>query len=303
MKIGIDIGGSHIATGIILEKGKLLAKETRDISISDIYDEKRVEKIILDTIQIEIKTLLEANDYTNADITKIGIAIPGAPKDGVIKTSVNLHIKKFNIASELGKIYKTRVRIKNDGKCAGLAEKKYGNLSKYDDCVFLCIGTGVGSAVFLNGELLEPNKNPGFEFGHIIINKDGNQCNCGSKGCFETYASMKRFKENAIKKLKLPKDCQAEELQQYIRENKDKEDVAKFVDEFLENVSIGLSNIINIFEPEAICFGGSFSYYQDIFLPIIKEKVNKYVLNKEEKIQFIAAKLRNDAGMIGASEI
>ena len=184
---------------------------------------KELKKIILDTIQVEIKTLLEANDYTNADITKIGIAIPGAPKDGVIKTSVNLHIKKFNIASELEKIYKARVRIKNDGKCAGLAEKKYGNLNKYDDCVFLCIGTGVGSAVFLNGELLEPNKNPGFEFGHMIINKDGNQCNCGSKGCFETYASMKRFKENAIKKLKLPKDCQAEELQQYIRENKDKE--------------------------------------------------------------------------------
>ena len=112
---------------------------------------------------------------------------------------VNLHIKEFNLGEELNKKYKVSVKIKNDGKCAGLAEKKYGSLKKYNDCVFLCIGTGVGSAVFLDDDLLEPKQNPGFEFGHMVIDKEGRKCNCGKNGCFETYASMKRFKAEAIK--------------------------------------------------------------------------------------------------------
>lgn len=303
MKIGIDIGGSHIATGIILEKRKMIAKESRDIDIASIDSEKRVQQIILDTIQHEIKLLLDANDYTIGDISKIGIAVPGVPSDECIKNVVNLHIKKFDLANELNRIYKTKIKLKNDGKCAGLAEKKYGALQKYDDAIFLCLGTGVGSAVFLNGELLEPSKNPGFEFGHMVIDKNGIECNCGNKGCFETFASMKRFKNNAIKELKLPKDVQSEELQEFIRKNIEKEDVHKYVDNYLENVAIGLANLINIFEPQAICFGGSFSYYQDVFLPILKPKLKKYVFNKGEKIDLIPAKLRNDAGIIGASEI
>ena len=93
-----------------------------------------------------------------------------------------------------------KVKLKNDSKAAGLAEFKYGSLKKYNDAVFLCLGTGIGSAVFLNGELLEANKHVGFELGHIVLDRDGIKCNCGKKGCFETYCSIKRFKENARRK-------------------------------------------------------------------------------------------------------
>lgn len=303
MKIGIDIGGSHIATGIVLDKGNMIGKETRDIEMCNIETEKRAEEIIMDTIDNEIKTLLKRHDYSIDDISKIGIAVPGSPNETSIRNLVNLHIKNFNISEKLAKKYNTKIKIKNDGKCAGIAEKEYGALRKYDDCIFLCIGTGVGSAVFLNGELLEPKQNPGFEFGHMIIDKNGNKCNCGKKGCFETYASMKRFKIAAIKELNLLKDIQSEELQNYIRTNITKRNVSKFVNEYLENVAIGISNLINIFEPEAICFGGSFSYYDDIFLPILDEKIKKYLFNKTTKVKLISAKLKNDAGIIGASQL
>ena len=303
MKVGIDIGGSHIATGIVLEKGKLIGKETRDIQVSDVSSEKRAEEIIMNTIENEINILLKRHDFSIDDISKIGIAVPGSPTETSIRNMVNLHIKNFNIAEKLVKKYKTKIRIKNDGKCAGVAEKEYGALKKYDDCIFLCMGTGVGSAVFLNGELLEPKQNPGFEFGHMIIQKDGKKCNCGKKGCFETYASMKRFKNEAVLNLKLEKDIQSEELQNYIRKNISKRNVNKFVNEYLENVAIGVSNLINIFEPEAICFGGSFSYYEDIFLDRLDEKVKKYIFNKTTKFKLVSAKLKNDAGIIGATEI
>ena len=303
MKIGIDIGGSHIACGIVERNGNLIAKETRDININEIQKEKRAENLIIDIIDNEIKLLLEKFDYTKGDISKIGISVPGSPKGSIIRNLVNLNIKEFNIGKVLEEKYNTIVKIKNDGKCAGLAEKKYGALKKYGDCIFLCIGTGVGSAVFLNGELLQPKQNPGFEFGHMIIEKEGNICNCGKKGCFETYASMKRFKKDAIKELKLYDNIEAEEVQNYIRNNIHIEKVHNFVNEYVENISIGISNIINIVEPEAIAFGGSFSYYEDIFIPILYEKLENKIFNKDTKYKLFPAKLRNDAGIIGATEI
>lgn len=301
MRIGIDIGGSHIASGIVLEDGMLMDKETRDIDISSICSEERVEQLIIDEINYEIGTLIKRNNYSTGDISKIGIAAPGNPSENCIRNLVNLHIKEFNIVNELIKIYNTKVVLHNDGKCAGFAEKKYGALKRFDDCVFLCIGTGVGSAVFIDNELLVPKNAVGFELGHMIIDKSSkNKCNCGNNGCFETFASMKKFKQNAIKTLNLESDCISEKVQNYIRNNIEKPAVKKYVEEYLENIAIGLSNIINIFEPEAIAFGGSFSYYSDMFLPMIKEKIKKYRFNKSNKIELLEAKLKNDAGIIGS---
>ncbi len=303
MKIGIDIGGSHIASGIVDNKGVLIDKVARDISSANIKSEKQAQKIIINIIDEEIEELIEKSGFNKKDISVIGLAVPGSPSKTAIVNTVNLHIKKFEIAKILKEKYGTEVKLKNDGKCAGFAEKKFGALKKYDDCVFLCIGTGVGSAVFLGGKLLQPKAHPGFEFGHMIINKNGNQCNCGNKGCFETYASMKRFKKLAIKKLGLKSDIESEELQRYLRNNIDDNKVVQLIDEYIDNLSIGLSNIINIFEPEAICFGGSFSYYEDIFLPRLKESLKKYVFNKDSKYDLICAELKNDAGIIGAVEL
>jgi len=303
MKIGIDIGGSHIGTGIIVGKGVLLGKETKDIDIAKIESEERVKEVMLEIIDMEISTLLKRYDFKVSDISRIGLAVPGSPTEDSIQNLVNLHIKKFEIGKILAEKYNTKIKIKNDGKCAGFAEKKYGALKDFNDCIFLCLGTGVGSAVFLNGELLEPKRHPGFEFGHMIIQKDGRECNCGNKGCWETYASMKRFKKEAIVRLGLPKDTESIEVQNYIRKNMDKPETKALVDELLTNVAIGLSNLINIFEPEAICFGGSFVYYNDIFLPILREKLKLYIFNKDFEGKIVAAKLKNDAGMIGAAEI
>lgn len=301
MKIGIDIGGSHIASGIVLEDGKLLDKESKDIEISNINEENRVESLIIDQINYEVETLLKRNEFEKGDISKIGIAVPGNPSENSIKNLVNLHIKSFDIINVLEKIYKTKIVLHNDGKCAGLAEKKYGALKRYNDCIFLCIGTGVGSAVFMNNDLLVPKNAVGFEFGHIIINKNSDRkCNCGNFGCFETYASMKKFKKDAIKELKLDKNYLSEEVQNYIRNNINNKEVQNFLNDYLDNIAIGVTNIINIFEPEAIAFGGSFSYYADIFLPILKEKIKIYRFNKELKTDLLEAKLKNDAGIIGS---
>ncbi len=301
MKIGIDIGGSHIATGIVNEYGEIIGKETKDISTIKTENEEKAGQLIIETINAQIEKLLEKYDYEIDDISKIGIAAPGNPTKKAIRNLVNLKVKYLEIGTILENKYNVEVYIKNDGKCSGIAEKEFGNLKKYSDCIFLCIGTGVGSAVFMNDELLEPKINSGFEFGHMVIDKNGPLCNCGNKGCFETYASMKRFKKEVIKKFKLDVETKSEDVQKYVREKIETKEVKLFIENYIENLAVGVSNIINIFEPEAICFGGSFLYYSDIFLPRLEEKLKQYVFNKEVKCKLLCTKFKNDAGIIGAS--
>jgi len=284
----------------IIDEGKILSTKQKNFIDSDKID---IKKTIIESSIYMIDELLKEQGLNRENIEEIGIASPGlVSKDSIVKAS-NLSLVDFEICKELEEKINIKVKIRNDAKCSALAEKEYGALKGYDDCLFLCMGTGVGSAVFLGGKLLKAKQNPGFEFGHMIIDKDGTLCNCGKKGCFETYASMKRFKVRAIEELDLPKDVQSEEVQNFIRKNSHKTKVNKFIDKYLENVAIGVSNLINIFEPEAICFGGSFSYYDDVFLEPLAEKLKKYVFNKNTKVTLISAKLKNDAGIIGATEI
>ena len=140
MKIGIDVGGSHIGVGLIKENGIILGKEVRD-NIASKLKEEEAKKFILDTIYEEISDLLKKHDYEEEDISKIGLAVPGNPSNTAIRNAVNMNITRFEIVPILEKKYQAKVKIKNDGRCAGLAEKKYGALKRYDNCIFLCFNT------------------------------------------------------------------------------------------------------------------------------------------------------------------
>lgn len=293
MKIGIDIGGSHIAIALVNEEGKILEKNETDIE--DIENaEVFIEKYIMKNIH---------NMVPQKKIESIGIASPGTPKDGKIFSMYNLGIKELDIAKMIQKYYNIPVNIRNDGKCSALAEKKYGSLKEYNDCIFLCLGTGIGAGVFLDGKLLETKRAPGFEIGHMVINKNGIRCNCGKTGCFETYCSMKRFKDNVRAILNLNSDISAVELLDIIEKNKDNLRLKDLIDEYINNLIIGFSNLIDIFEPEAISLGGSFVYFRDVFYDKLVSEFNKrkYYFNKDIKTEIKLAMLGNDAGIIGAT--
>lgn len=292
MKIGIDLGGSHIGIALINDDNVILEKFEMDIEKSE-----NISSEILAIIDYYISKLKENNN-----IELIGIASPGNPnnEDLSISNIVNLDIEKLEFKSILEK-YNIPIKLKNDSKAAGLAEFKFGSLREYNDAVFLCLGTGIGSAVFLNGKLLQANKHIGFELGHIVIDRYGEQCNCGKKGCFETYCAMKRFKEKAKKLLNLD-NISSEELLEEIKNNIEISSIRQLIDEYINNLIIGLSNIVDIFEPEAICFGGSFVYFKDLFYEklVSEMKKRRYTFNKDSVPEIVLAELKNDAGMIGA---
>lgn len=301
MKIGIDLGGSHIAIGVVDNDGRILEKKERRILKEE---KKAITEFIEDYIFENIKNL--SNIYK---ITSIGIAIPGTLNKNSIVRSVNLGIENYNIVERLKERIDLPIKIKNDAKCAALAENSYGSLKNYSRSIFLTLGTGIGGAAIIDNELLNTGELPGMEVGHMVIQKNGIPCNCGNKGCFERYASMKVLKNNLRNALGLDETTRGEQLLDMIRNNsivnKDYEKIENVVNEFIENLSIGISNLVNLFEPEAVVIGGSFVFFEDVLLERLKKslKNGKYLFNKREEIVLKPAVLGNDAGIIGASLI
>ena len=294
MKIGIDLGGSHIAIGVINNKGFIVEK---------------VEKRLLANEKKDIKTNIENYIIKNVkDLTKkyeileIGIAVPGTVREKEIIKSVNLGVENYNLVSNLEKKINLPIKMKNDAKCAAIAESKIGALKEYKRSIFLTLGTGIGGAAIINGKLLDTGELPGCEFGHMIIQKDGIKCNCGKNGCFEKYASMKALKNNLRESLGLDETTRGQELLDMIRKNGEEPKIKNVVDEYIEYLSIGVSNLINIFEPEAVGIGGSFVYFSDVLLEKLKNNIQnkKYLFNQREELIIVPAALGNDAGIIGS---
>lgn len=305
MKFGIDLGGSHVAIGLVDENSEIIEKRTYYMN-----DRKNVslEDYIVRSIVHGVNEILQNTKYNLCQIESIGIATPGNPKDGYIKNVVNLGIKEFNITQKLREAFGSKdlkINLQNDGKCAALAEKYKGSLKEYNDCAFLCIGTGIGGAAFFGGKFVKPIRNAGFEFGHMVINKNGEQCNCGNKGCFEAYCSKKKFKEQMQKILGITEYVGATDLTKAIEENMENSEVKNLLEDYVDNLALGIANIINILEPEAISIGGSMSHYEKLIFSRLREKINngEYLFNKENPPKILSAQAGNDSGIIGATLI
>ena len=297
-KIGIDLGGSHIAIGVVDKKGKILEKIEK--KLKGIVT-KEVKKVIENTIVETVEKFRE--EYK---ITEIGIAIPGTVTSNEVIKSVNLGLKNYKIVEELKKKIDLPIKIRNDAKCAAIAESTYGALKQYKRILFLTLGTGIGGAVIINNKLLDTGELPGCEIGHIVIEKNGLECNCGKKGCFEKYSSMKAFKNNLRKALGFDETVSGKELLVIMkntkREDKNYKKIEKVKKEFIENLALGISNLVNIFEPEAIGIGGSFVYFEEVLLGDLKKELltKNFLFNPIKEINIQTAVLGNDAGIIGA---
>ncbi len=293
INVGIDLGGSHVAIGIVDKNGKILDQYEKDFTV----EEKK------DLINVATKYIIENINMLKKQysFSKFGIGVAGAISNGIILKSVNLGIVNYNIKQKLEEATKVKVIVKNDAKCAAIAEYKFGDCNKYQNVLFLTLGTGIGGSYIYQGNLMAGNSFEGFEFGHMIIKAGGVPCRCGKNGCFERYGSILVFKNKIIERLNLSYDISGPELREYMRISLDKID--DLIEEYLNDVSIGISNLINIFEPDCVVIGGGFARYDYILLAPLKNKLlnSNLLFNKRDVIKLQTAKLGNDAGIIGAS--
>lgn len=293
MKIGIDLGGSHVAIGIVDKEGKIIEQYEKDFTVKE---KQNIMEVAENYIVENINVLKE-----KFDIKSVGLAMPGTIKNGIVMKSVNLGIENYKLGEKLNKLTGVEFRIKNDAKCAALGEYEYKIKDNTKKILFLTLGTGIGGAFIYEGKLLEGGSFEGYEFGHMTIKEDGILCKCGKKGCFERYGSILCFKKKIQERLNLSPDISGPDLRSEIAKQEEK--VKDIQEEYIKDLSIGLSNLISIFEPDIIIIGGGFARYDYMLLDKLKYSLlnSELLFNKRENLDLRVAKLGNDAGIIGAS--
>ena len=289
IRIGIDLGGSHVSVGVVNNNYQVIEQYEKDFTVEE---KKNVIKVAIEYIVNTVNHLKSIYNFS-----KIGIGMAGTIKDGIILTSPNIGIKDFNIKKLLEEKTGVKVNISNDAMCAAIGEYVYSNLRKYEKILFLTLGTGIGGNILLNGKIVDDPEYQ--ELGHTIIKENGIQCKCGKKGCFERYGSILVFKNKIIERLGLSYDISGPDLREQIKIHQEK--VEDIIEEYINDLCLGLSILINKFNPDIVVIGGGFARYDYLFLKPLKEKIKGMELLHNKDIIIQTAKSGNDAGIIGAT--
>lgn len=297
MRVGIDLGGSHLGLGVVDEENRIIEAYEKDFTEEE-------KKNIIPVIENYIVNTVQDLEGTY-DFESIGIAVPGVAKNGIIIKTVNLGINNYDIGAYLEQKLNKPVIIRNDAKCACLAE--YQDMIKHDskiigaNIVFLSIGTGIGGGIIYNGKLLEGHTFEGYEIGHMILKADGIPCKCGKNGCFERYGSILEYKKKVRKMLDIPSFINGDPLREILKKREN--EIADINEQYISDLALGISNLINIFEPDIVVIGGGFAHFSYMFLEKLKNKIvnSSLLFNQREDIDLRVAQLGNDAGIIGAT--
>ena len=266
--LGIDLGGTNIAAGIVDENSKILIKGSVPTMA------QRDGKLIIKDMAELCKKLVANAGLTLNDIAYAGIATPGtADSDtGVVVYANNLPFNNFPIADLLKEYLGIeKVYIENDANAAAKAEAIAGAARGAKYSVMITLGTGLGGGIVLDGKVYSGFNHAGAELGHIVIQKDGKQCSCGRRGCWETYSSATGLtnmtKEHLTKARQEGRKTIIEDMIGGNLDNcnarvsfsamKQGDEVGKeIVDEYISYLASGIASIINIFQPEVFVIGG-----------------------------------------------
>jgi len=302
--IGIDLGGTNIAAGLVDEKGNILQK----MSVPTVV-EKGSDAIMEDMASL-CYNLCNKQNIKIDNIEKIGIGVPGTVSNsaGMVMYCCNIPIEKVKVADIISKKCGNKpVILLNDADAAA-----YGEYIATGENVssFICItlGTGIGGGIILNGRVYNGFNGVSAEMGHITLMMGGKKCSCGRCGCWERYASASALVEQTKQAIKdNPESIMAKEEKidgktAFRAADNDDETAKKVVSKYIEYVAEGLVNVVNIFQPSKIVIGGGISHEGEPFVGRIREYVYRYDYNRYlEKTEITAATLFNDAGIIGAA--
>lgn len=313
-RIGIDLGGTNIACGLVSDEMKIIEK------VSVPTGAGRDPALIVDDMAAANRTLIEKAGVGIGEIAAVGIASPGIANhdDGVVEYANNLPFRRFPIASMLRERFPVdNIRVENDANAAAWGEAVAGAAKGTSSSVMITLGTGVGGGIIVDGKVQSGFNYAGGELGHIVICAGGRKCSCGRRGCWEAYSSATALIAMTEEKIA---DCEARGEKTVMKELAEKKGkvsartaydamrlgdpaAIEVVDEYVFYLACGLTNIVNIFQPEVISIGGGISNEKDTLLkpllPIIRKEQYGGGLVPETEIRI--AELGNDAGIIGAA--
>jgi len=312
-RIGIDLGGTNIAVGIVDNDNKIVIKGSVPTRA-----ERHPDEIIKDMAALCEKLLGEAG-LLLCQVEMIGIASPGAvdPSKGMITYAGNINMLNYPIVAKLKQYLPVkRIFVENDANAAALGEAVAGSGKDVDIFIMVTLGTGVGGGIIIDGKIYSGFNYAGAELGHMVIEHNGVQCTCGRRGCWETYSSatglIRMTKEHMLtNKKSLMWKMVGDNIDNvsgktaFAAASEGDMTARAVCAEYIDYLTCGLVNIINIFQPNVIAIGGGISNEGENLMAPLRELVEKsqFTSRAEVKTELKIAELKNDAGIIGAALI
>ena len=306
MIIGLDIGGTNIKGVIINNDGTIMAKTSVTTGAGIDATENNICHCI--------ETLLELSHINKKEVDAVGIGSAGAidKQKGMVITSPNIPAwNHYPIVQRVEKITGYTVFLENDANAAVVGELWLGNGKNYKNWIMLTLGTGIGGGAVINGMPYTGNNGSAMEFGHITIDYNGLQCKCGRKGCLECYGSATAVVHFVKSHGTSYPDSSLNTIAQHTITARHVYDEAKKGDSLALYVfnligtylGIGIADLVNIFNPEAVILGGGLSSASQYFLPQIIHQVQKLSLEgMKENIRYMITKHGDYTAAIGAAK-
>lgn len=310
--LGIDLGGTNVKAGLVDENNAVLFKSSVPTGVADGND------AVVDNIVKACAIVLHEAGITLADVSNIGIGTPGAVNSdtGVVERAENMKFENFPLVAKLEEKINRKVYIENDANAAALGEYVAGAALGAKNAVCVTLGTGVGGGIIIDGKLYSGSNYAGGELGHTSISFDGISCNCGRRGCWERYASVTALIEQTKEAMQANKGSVLWAIAEEDIDNvngktsfdamREGDETGKaVVDKYIEYIACGVTNMVNIFQPDVICIGGAISKEGDYILTALNEIVERERFTKvnEKQTKVVMATLGNDAGIIGAANL
>src|SRR5215813_344147 len=312
--IGVDIGGTKVAAGIVDAHGQILTQTRISMNCRKTAEEG------LASVISAIEQLKKNGSRSHKKFQRIGICAPGPldPRTGVIINPPNVPCwRDYPLASAVAQHFSATVKLDNDANAGGLAEYLWGAGHGYRNVFFATIGTGIGTGIVLDGKIFHGRTGSAAEGGHVSIDLNGPTCNCGKKGCVEVLASGTAIARRAKEKLaKSPKDgAKLLALADGKIESVRSEMVAKaaaagdllskqILEETLEYLAVWLGNVVDLLEPEVIILGGGAGEMLKPRFDEIQDRMKHWCVNSRyHEIPIVPAHYGENAGIAGGAAL
>lgn len=311
-RLGIDLGGTNIVVGVVNDKCEVFAKSRCKTAVP------RPESEICDSMDQLCREVVKKAGLIMNDIESIGIGVPGAvnPVTGVVEYSANLFFHNWHLVEMMRERLDKKILIENDANAAAYGEFLAGSAKGAKNSITITLGTGVGAGIIIDGKIYSGSNFAGAEMGHMVIVLDGKKCNCGRRGCWETYASATGL-INMTKEAILLEDPGSSYMLKSVggdiskvsgvtafnaMKNGDSVGTA-VIEKYIKYLGCGIVNAINIFQPDVLNIGGGVSNEGEILLAPLRAYVEKerYTKHNNKQTNICVATLGNNAGIIGAA--
>jgi glucokinase len=312
--VGVDIGGTKVAAGIVDSHGKILSQTRSPMNCHGTGEEG------LASVTSAVETLFVQDPASRKKIRRIGICAPGPldPRTGVVINPPNVPCwRDFPLAGEVAKQYSAVVKLDNDANAGGLAEYLWGAGRGFRNVFFATIGTGIGAGIILDGKIFHGRTGSAAEGGHVTIDLNGPVCNCGKKGCIEILASGTAIARRAREKLAQSPQLGPQLLalaggdissirSEMIAKAADSGDALaqEILTQTYEYLAVWLGNIVDLLEPEVIILGGGAAEMLRPHFGDIQKRMKDWCVNSRyQEIPILSAFYGENAGIAGGAAL